>query len=199
MIIVGLYMYLVGEKMIGTMLAFVENPEHKEFLTNLYEAHKERMFSYAYGILHDEKLAEDAVNSAFIGIIKNIEKIFSLDVNKIAPYIVISIRNTCYNIQSRRKKFTEKELLTDRIDEGIFEKANFTAADFSYVHKAIGTLSEQSKDMVLLRYFSGYSYREIAEQMNVSVSQVGVVLKRAKAKLKQEILSERGAACGDEK
>lgn len=60
-------------------------------MTDLYNEYKERMYYYAYSILHDDYLAEDAVNQAFLGIVQNAEKIFALDVSKINPAVLFCI------------------------------------------------------------------------------------------------------------
>ena len=180
--------------MIAVIISLVEKSGYRSFLNELYIEHHNKMLNYAEHILHDEKLAEDAVNEAFMGIIKNVEKIISMDVKKISPYIVISVRNACYNIAKKQKRLANCELLTDRIDEGFFEKSvdeKLTTVDFGYVRKAIKALNGQCRNVVLLRYYEGYSYKEIAAAMDISVGQVGVLLNRAKVRLKEAILAER--------
>lgn len=180
--------------MILLMISLEENPDYRDFLTELYDEHKLKMYCYAYNILHDEGLAEDAVNLAFTGIITNVEKIFTLDIKKTQSYIVISIRNACYNIAKKRNKAAEHEFLSDKTDDFGFGKdisAYINTDDFSYVRESLNVLSERSKNVVLLKYFVGCSYKEIADTMNISVEQVGVILNRAKTKLKAEIIAKR--------
>ena len=95
--------------MIAVIISLVEKSGYRSFLNELYIEHHNKMLNYAEHILHDEKLAEDAVNEAFMGIIKNVEKIISMDVKKISPYIVISVRNACYNIAKKQKDRHDEE------------------------------------------------------------------------------------------
>ncbi|WP_169089412.1 sigma-70 family RNA polymerase sigma factor [Paenibacillus sp. PL91] len=56
----------------------------------------------------------------------------------------------------------------------------------------LDSLPERDKQMLLLRY-EGYSYAEIAEQMQVRQPQVGTMLRRAGERLKRHALKAEGA------
>ena len=157
----------------------MDNPSHREYLTNLYEEYKDKMFFYAYNILKDSNLAEDAVNNAFIGLIRNVEKIMSLK---------------RYDILRKNQK-QDSEFLTNHIDDGMFQNAASDnpvyTADFEYIHDAMRRLPEQYQRIILLRFFCDYDYKTIAKELNISQNYVGVLLTRAKNALKKEILASR--------
>ncbi|MGI5824817.1 MAG: RNA polymerase sigma factor [Bacillota bacterium] len=185
---------LQGEKMIFFLISLVDDPDHQGFLTNLYDEYKEGMFYYAFSILHDENLAEDAVNQAFIGLIKNVEKFFEKSVKKMKPYVVISVRNACYSMLKKSKRRNRLEILSDRVEETLFDKKATDILDsvgMSEVAEAVKSLTEQYRTVILLKYFYEYSYKDIAVEMNISVKHVGVLLNRAKAILKREIMAGR--------
>jgi RNA polymerase sigma-70 factor (ECF subfamily) len=54
------------------------------------------------------------------------------------------------------------------------------------VREALGRLPRRSATVLVLRH-SGLSYAEVAEAMNVSVGQVGTMLRRAEAALRREV------------
>lgn len=56
----------------------------------------------------------------------------------------------------------------------------------------LDSLPERDKQMLLLRY-EGYSYAEIAEQLQVRQPQVGTMLRRAGERLKRQALKAGGA------
>lgn len=56
---------------------------------------------------------------------------------------------------------------------------------------AIGQLPPQEAKAFCLRYFSELSYREVAREMNVRTSAAGVLLHRAKAKLRRMLNAEQ--------
>ncbi len=55
------------------------------------------------------------------------------------------------------------------------------------IRKAIGKLGEKSAEMFVMKYFEGYSNQEIAEAMGTSPMVVGVLLHRARARVKKEV------------
>jgi RNA polymerase sigma-70 factor, ECF subfamily len=55
---------------------------------------------------------------------------------------------------------------------------------------AIGQLPQQEAKAFCLRYFSELSYREVARELNVRTNAAGVLLHRAKAKLREALNAE---------
>ena len=62
------------------------------------------MYKVAIRILNDEHLAQDAVQEAFIRIVKNLDKINEVNCNRTRAFIVIIIRNASIDIYRSRKK-----------------------------------------------------------------------------------------------
>lgn len=61
--------------MLSLYLSMVETDEQRTFIEELYKNYERKMYGVAFGILHNKHDAEDAVHSAFIRIIENVEKI----------------------------------------------------------------------------------------------------------------------------
>jgi RNA polymerase sigma factor (sigma-70 family) len=55
------------------------------------------------------------------------------------------------------------------------------------VRQAVGRLGKTAGEMFALRYYEGFDNKEIAALLNTSPLVVGVVLHRARTKLKKEI------------
>jgi RNA polymerase sigma-70 factor (ECF subfamily) len=60
---------------------------------------------------------------------------------------------------------------------------------------ALARLSSRDAEVVCLRYMSEMTYEEISQELQISVRHVGVILSRAREKLR-ELLKERGADHG---
>lgn len=65
------------------------------------------------------------------------------------------------------------------------EQYNPVEEQVQAMYKAIGTLSRIDKALVLL-YLDDYSYKEMAELMGMTVTNVGAKMNRIKTKLKEE-------------
>ena len=171
----------------------MEDPEEKELIGMIYEKYKNGMVGYAYRILGDFDLAEDAVNNAVLGLIRNVKTIKSLEEHKVLAYVITCTRNASYDIL--RKKSRHMEYLMDDLDVGKSAGSEWdveiSTEDFIFVHEAIRKLPERYQSVLLLRYFHDYDYKTIAKELGISVSNVSVTLNRAKAALKKEILAGR--------
>ncbi len=74
--------------------------------------------------------------------------------------------------------------------EGPENSSSPTNPDLKKVlERALARLDEQSRALVLLKDYEGYSYDEIAEITNLSESQVKVYLHRARKTLKEYLVS----------
>ena len=78
----------------------------------------------------------------------------------------------------------------------LFENSSNPEAEFEKneniekIVQAIRFLPKQEQDVLALRYWAGFSYAEIAEQLKISPSTVGVSLHRSHKKLKGIIALE---------
>jgi len=55
------------------------------------------------------------------------------------------------------------------------------------IRQALSKLGEKSAEMFVLKYFEGYGNNEIAEMMGTSAMVVGVLMHRARARVKKEV------------
>lgn len=75
----------------------------------------------------------------------------------------------------------EREAVSESVEESMMRQMNHQE-----VQKWLSTLPERDRQMLLLRY-SGYSYAEIAEELNIRQPLVGSVLQRATRKLQATV------------
>ena len=64
-----------------------------------------------------------------------------------------------------------------------------------HLRRALAKLPGRHAEVVCLRYLSEMTYEEISQELQISVRHVGVILSRAREKLR-ELLKERGADHG---
>jgi len=125
----------------------------------LYEKHKAKCYRVALAITRDIYLAEEAIQNAFLKLIKNKKKYFSNTCNLTAAYIVIMVKSAAIDILRREAKYNhaildEAEALVPddtpdalRIIEGeeaykrllhhvnLLDETNFTLFELKYRHK----------------------------------------------------------------
>ena len=166
-------------------LQLIDNPSDKSKFERLYLQYRSYMFVIANNILKNEYDAEDAVHQAFVAIAKNIHKIPESDCTKTKLYIVTIMRNCSIDIYRMKKHRPLEEL-----DESMFV-IELEAPHTSPLADAMARLPAHYLHVILLKYDSGYSNREIAKILGLSYEGVHSLVQRAKKKL-SELLEEEG-------
>ena len=136
------------------------------------------MFHVANSILHNEQDAEDAIHQAFLKIAENIQKIDQPVCPKTQGYVVTIAENKAIDQYRRRIKHPLVEM-DDEVPgvSPVYEGENTLTA-------CILKLPARYREMILLRYYHGYSVKEIAAMMGISFSAASKLDQRAKKKLK---------------
>ena len=145
-------------------LQMIDTPADRSKFEQLYLEYRGLMFYVANKILQSEQDAEDAVHQAFLSVAENIEKIGEPDSPKTQGYLIT---------------ITQMVALDEQM-QGIpaaYEGENALTA-------CILKLPARYREVILLRYFQGYSVKEIAGILHLSVAAATKLLQRAKNKLK---------------
>ena len=160
-------------------LQMLETPEEKSKFEQLYLEYKGLMFHVAYEILHNEQDAEDAVHQAFVKIAENIKKIDDPICPKTHSYVVTIVENKAIDQYRKQQKHQTVELIEE------IQGTNAHYEGDNDLTKCILKLPARYREMILLRYHHGYTVREIAKIMGLSLQAAIKLDQRAKNKLKK--------------
>ena len=90
-----------------------------KFIEACYRLYEQKMYYVAYSILHDEGKAEDAVQDAFLKLMKHEVQFDRADSDDCKRYIITVIRNAAITIYNKTKKEIASQL---RCDFFLYEK-----------------------------------------------------------------------------
>lgn len=173
-------------KIITFYLSVLDTEEEKNYFEEIYTKYKSKMYGISYGILHNVHDSEDAVHQAFLTIADNLKKIINIPCQELPSYIVIIIRNISINIYNKNKH--KAEVSTDITEEHIpFDVDFFENIDYENLVSVISKLPDNYKDVLFLHYVNGFSCKEVAEMLNMSVENVWKRIERAKKSLKNAL------------
>jgi RNA polymerase sigma-70 factor (ECF subfamily) len=159
----------------------------------LYKDYYARVFGLCRRLLNSNELAEDASQETFMRAYKNFNK-FDSD-QPFWKWIATIANNHCLDLL--RQKSRSGQIFGD---EGQ-EMANLVSSDQPLVaqamaredeasmNTAIATLPDKYRIPLILAYFNQDTYEEIADQLSISKSHVGILLLRAKKQIR-EILEQ---------
>lgn len=153
----------------------------KEIYKEVVFRYQNKIFAYLYRFLNNNRLeAEDLTQEVFI---KAYQALWGFDTSKkFSSWLYRIAHNEAVNLIKRKGLISffpweENKLknIPARKNEGIGP---------SSIEKALSQLKPQYQEVLILRYFEDKSYEEISEILKKPVNAVGVLIKRAKDKLK---------------
>ena len=92
------------------------------FIERCYKLYEQKMYHVAYCILRDEGLAEDAVQEAFLKLMKSNVDFKDAKSDECKQYIITIIKHASIDIYNRKKR--EQELIFSRMRIVILTGAN---------------------------------------------------------------------------
>lgn len=159
----------------------------------LYKEYYVRIFGLCRRLLNSTELAEDAAQETFMRAYKSFRK-YNPD-QPFWQWIATIANNHCIDVLRARNRtdalFGDEEAEAAEL-EGPDEPARAALAqeDAERIALAIAGLPDRYRVPLVLAYYSDLSYDEIAEQMSVAKSHVGVLLLRARRKLREHLAVE---------
>ena len=185
--------------MLSFYLLMIDTDKDKIKFEKLYIQYSRLMQYIADNILHDDCLAEDAVHTAFIKIIANLDKIEDIDCHKTKAFMVIVVENVSKNIYVSRNKHNtiSFEDIPFEIADGVDELESLMS-DLSIAEIAakIETLSELDSEILMMRYIHELTNKEISRLLDVKDTVVRKRLERARQRL-AALLEKEGGYCGE--
>ncbi|WP_299114775.1 RNA polymerase sigma factor [uncultured Winogradskyella sp.] len=155
----------------------------------VYLMYKDMLYNVSYRIIKNTQDAQDTVHDAFIKAFQNISKLES-DLN-LGPWLKRIVINCSLDFLRQKKKLgwlqESYELPETEEDIDTYEDITFKVEE---VKKAINTLKDKYRIIIVLYLIEDYSHREIAEQLGLKESTVRNQYVRGKRLLKQQLQSK---------
>lgn len=147
-------------------------------MSQLIERHSRRVRDYINMMVKDRDLADDIFQETFIKAVRVIDEGRYTDNGKFLSWILRIAHNQVidyFRAQRQDKSVSESEagydmLGTLRLAERTVEDAMVSEQIERDVRALIDLLPPEQREVVMMRYFSGLSFKDIAEQTDVSIN-----------------------------
>ncbi|HSH51518.1 MAG TPA: RNA polymerase sigma factor [Bacteroidales bacterium] len=161
------------------------------------EKYHQMVINICNNILHDVDDSMDVSQEVFIKIYESIDQfrgdskistwLYRIAVNKSLNFLRSKKRNNWFS--SLDLIFGDEKVQIDPIDDTL-QPGKVMEIDESkkILHDALKKLPKKQNAAIALSHFDELSYKKIAEVMNISVSEVGVLINRGKKKLEKIII-----------
>lgn len=153
-------------------------------LAELYATHRAAMVRLAILLVDDEASAEDVVQDAFAGLIRRERRL--RDPEAIVGYLRASVVNNARSAL-RRRRTARGYVPPHAVSPDGPDELAVLAEEHREVIRALGTLGQRQREVLVLRYWSGLSEAEIAETTGISRGTVKSTASRALDALEREL------------
>jgi len=165
----------------------------QEFVTH----YRHRVINICYGFAHNREDAEDIAQEVFIEVYQSIEKfrgeaklttwIHRISVTKSLDFIRKKTRKKRFgklrSIFGHDKEVEQLPAPASETPQKILEQQERARV----LKQAVDSLAENQRIAITLHKYEGFSYKEVADIMNTSVSSVESLIHRAKKNLQKKL------------
>ena len=155
---------------------FIEGDQNS--LEVLVHRHKNRIYSYILLIVKNQELAEDIFQDTFIKVIRSLKRGKYVESGKFISWVLRIAHNLI--IDHFRKEKLQATISNDALEVDIFNSPKFSDKNIevimikdqilSDVKELIKELPEDQQQVIYMRHYMGLSFKEIAEQTDVSIN-----------------------------
>jgi len=156
---------------------FVEKDSSKA-IEVLVERYKKQLYSYIFFQLKNEELANDIFQETFLKVIKSLKKRKYSDENKLLAWIIRIAHNLIIDQYRSIKKMpivSNNKPDYDLFDlmgtkEKSIEKEVISKQIYKNVKHLVALLPQEQREVIVMRHYVGMSFKEIAEQADISIN-----------------------------
>ncbi|GAO28659.1 RNA polymerase sigma factor [Geofilum rubicundum] len=144
----------------------------------LLERHKQKVFSYIFLMVRKQELAEDIFQDAFLKVYHTIMEGRYAESGRFASWVMRIAHNLIIDHFRRQKHFPmvynddhPKDLFNHpRYSDSNIEEQLVFEEVLKDVSELVELLPDNQKEVVKMRHYLGLSFKEIAEETNVSIN-----------------------------
>lgn len=147
-------------------------------ISQLIDRHTHRVRDYIRMMVKDHDVADDILQETFIKAVRVIDEGRYADTGKFLSWILRIAHNMVidhFRSQKNAKTVSESDagynmLGTLRFAERTVEDAMISSQIEEDVRRLVDRLPDEQREVVIMRYYSGLSFQEIADQTDVSIN-----------------------------
>ena len=155
-----------------------------EAFSSCFQQYAEQLYLYAIGFIGDREEARDIVQDIFIYVWENRNKLTLSE--QFSSYLFRAVKHACIDYKLHKK--VEERYQNETIIANEYTNSHEDNLDEQYLRlqQIIETLPPKCKKIFILGCIDEVSYKEIAEQLDLSINTVKTQMKIAYKKIKSD-------------
>jgi len=154
--------------------------------TIVYNKYKRKVYNYILRMVSDENLTEDLMQTVFLKLFENMDLIKNK--NGIGSWLFTTTRNEIYGF-FRAKKIKIDQFRSETLEDA--HTVSYSDVQKNYdlkelkeiIFEELEKMPIEQKDVYLLKEYGGFSYKEIADILEIDVKTVKSRLYKVRQKL----------------
>ena len=177
-------------------LSLIENPENYDDFERIYYKYRKMMYKVAKSHTNNHHLAEEAVQNAFVGIAKNIDKIKNFDEDYLEIYLCKAAKNCAFSVLRKEDKFLNRTVNYDTefenivISEDVLDKI-YENELLSMVVNYIKSIKQEYSDVLTYHFLHELTLKECSIVLNIPLSTVKTRLYKGQAMIQEKFKEYR--------
>ena len=179
--------------MVKLYLSEIEGSEDKRKFEQIYQHYRQRMYSVAYGVVHNSDDAEDAVQDAFEVILGKLDIIRDVYSDETWGYLFVVVRNKAIKIYNKNKNRKDRisedyNLLADLTEEVQDVESHVLQNELSdMIAHCLLELPERCRTVIYLHYCNEMSYADIGKVLDITESNARQIARRGRKLLEGKL------------
>lgn len=174
-----------GKYMLISLLAIIDDEGDRQKFTMIFNQYHIQMEKVAMRILSEQKDAEDAVQNAFMQVIKHFEKITEIPCEELLFWLISITKNEALMIWRKNKKTVPLE------DWNAFTSASDNDIDYKALVALFIRMPETYRAVLEMKLLLNYTDREIAQHLGITETAVSTRASRGRLLL-QDLVRKEG-------
>lgn len=141
-----------------------------EAIEEIYMDHYPYLRNYLLKLTKDEEVADDIIQELFSKILKDPARISQ--VQHLKSWLIKASKNTLLDYYKKKKPelLHDENLIEDLLVN--YQTPESKAVMNAQIEAALKDLSKRDRSIVLAKFYYGYSYEEISDLLNISISTI---------------------------
>ncbi len=147
-------------------------------LQALIERHQARIYSYIFVMVKNKQLADDLFQDTFVKVINTLKSGNYNDEGKFIQWVMRIAHNLVIDYFRKQKKLNLAEVVGDqynlmdtlKVTDPSIEESLVTQQIYADIKKLMEYLPDEQKEVLYMRCYAGMSFKDIAEQTEVSIN-----------------------------
>jgi RNA polymerase sigma-70 factor (ECF subfamily) len=147
-----------------------------------------RLRAFLHKMLPEPHAVDDVMQDVWMDVFRDLPKL--LDASAFLPWLYRIAHNRCFRMLRRRRE-PPAQIDDLQVAQPTEDEDEFTAEDAAAVHAALGKLSAEHREVLLLRFLEDMSYDDIAGVVMCPVGTVRSRIYNAKSSLRRILETAR--------